>query len=197
MARNEFETEVGKLLNEKYPFVHRIADAAFNRNMGRQVSKKPFDYVATTLSGIMVAAEVKRVKVNRFSFSALSDHQRDALKSIWNSGGIAVLFINFRVKSPGIRCGRAFCIPYGTFEAIEDACILSGRKSMAPDHIPSIWEMDRVVGGWSLKEDRQDDNLEIINTARMTEQEFRNEYELQFTRTNPPEETNFKYGENK
>ena len=152
MARNEFETEVGKLLELEYPFVHRIADAAFNRNMGRQVSKKPFDYVGASWPGKIAVAEAKRVKVNRFAFADLKDHQREALKAIWDIKGDAILFVNFRVKDPGRRCGRAFWIPYGVFEDIEEACLKSGRKSMTPDHIPDFCELERVTGGWRRKD---------------------------------------------
>lgn len=151
MARNEFETEVGKLLESQYPVIHRIADAAFNRNLGRQVSKKPFDYFGSNGSGTIVAAEVKRVKVNRFSFSDLSDHQRNALRDVWDCNGRAILFVNFRVKSPGLRCGRAFWIPFGAFMEIEERCTDLGRKSMTPDHIPTFCELDRISGGWVPK----------------------------------------------
>lgn len=152
MARNEFETEVGKLLEKEYPFVHRIADAAFNRNLGRQVSKKPFDYFGSTEKGTVVVAEAKRVKMSRFPFSKLADHQRRCLEDVWNICGRSILFVNFRVKTPGAICGRAFWIPYGIFMKIEATCIASGRKSMTPDHIPGYCELKRIKGGWAVKE---------------------------------------------
>ena len=165
MARNEFETEVGHLLTKYFPVVHRIPDAAFNREMGRQVSKKPFDYFGSTWFGTLVAAEVKRVKVNRFSFSDLKDHQRDALKDVRDAIGQAILFVNFRVKSPGFRCGRAFWIPFQVFMEIEALCFDLGRKSMTPDHIPDFCELDRVKGGWVIRET----SMPSLLLARSTE----------------------------
>lgn len=151
MARNEFEGEVKKFLQDRFPFVYRIPDAAFNRDMGRQTSKKPFDFFGSDDKGLLIAVEAKRVKVNRFAFSALADHQRQALQAVWDINGLSYLAINFRVKSPGSRCGRAFLVPYGSLLAIESSCLGAGRKSMTPDHIPEIFELDRISGGWKFR----------------------------------------------
>lgn len=151
MARNEFEDEVKKLLRDRYPFIEKISDAAFNREMERQTSKKPFDFFGADRNGLLIAVEAKRVRVNRFAFAALADHQRQALQAVWDASGLSYLALNFRVKAPGKRCGRAFCIPYGSFIAIERSCLGIGRKSMTPEHIPEIFELDRISGGWKFR----------------------------------------------
>jgi penicillin-binding protein-related factor A (putative recombinase) len=152
MARNEFEREVGDLLRMHFPFVHRIADAAFNRNLGRQVSKKPFDYFGINADGRAMATEVKRVKVNRFAFQDLKEHQFDALDAVWATGGNAILFLNFRVKAPGARCGRAFWIPFEEFKIIKGMAATAGRKSMRPSDIPACRELARIKGGWRIQD---------------------------------------------
>lgn len=152
MARNEFETEAGDLLKEYYPVIHRIADAAFNRKLGRQVSKKPFDYFGTDSDGRGIAAEAKRVKVNRFAFNKLSDHQYNALDA-WNKvGGNAMFLLNFRVREPGKRCGRAFWIPFNEYKVLKKSITAEGRKSIRPDDIPEWCELERVKGGWKIQE---------------------------------------------
>lgn len=152
MARNEFEAEAGNLLGEHFPFVHRIADAAFNRSMGRQVSRKPFDYFGVNSEGRAMAAEVKRVKVNRFAFQDLKSHQFDALDAVRATGGNAILLLNFRVKATGARCGRAFWVPFPEFKLIMARTTALGRKSMRPSDIPSGLELARIKGGWEIQD---------------------------------------------
>ena len=152
MARNEFEVEAGDLLRMYFPVVHRIADAAFNRKLGRQVSKKPFDYFGTDSDGRAIAAEAKRVKVNRFAFNNLPDHQYDALNSWSEAGGNTMFLLNFRVKGPGKRCGRAFWIPFAEYKALKTYVTALGRKSIKPDDIPEWCELERIKGGWKIQE---------------------------------------------
>lgn len=150
MARNEFETETGILLARHFPVVHRIADAAFNRNLGRQVVKKPFDYFGITQKGAPFAAEAKRVRAHRFSFKALVEHQYEALGDFSCAGGLSLMFINFRVKRPGQRCGRAFCMPFQAYQELVRSRADVGRKSMRPEHIPTQYELARISGGWDV-----------------------------------------------
>lgn len=155
MARNEFEIEAGDLLRKYFPIVHRIADAAFNRNLGRQVSQKPFDYFGIANGGVTFAAEAKRIKVNRFAFNKLAEHQYDALDEYVTCGGMSFFLINFRVKAPGQRCGSAFCIPFRDYQDIVNSRRSIGRKSMRPEHVPHQYRLERVSGGWVFSEELQ------------------------------------------
>ncbi len=148
MARNEFETEVGDYLRKYFRVVHRIPDRAFNRDGGRSVSKSPFDFFGCDHGGHIFGAEAKRVKVKRFPFNLLKPHQFDALKDVANAGGHSFIFINFRVQEPGLRCGRAFCIPFFDYNDIIIERGKANRKSFRAEHIPAGCELKRVTGGW-------------------------------------------------
>lgn len=146
MARNEFETEVGKLLSVKFPFCKKIDDSAFNREGQRQVSRKPFDFFCYTPMGYFVCAEAKRTISNRLPLVNIADHQREALEFATQNNCIALLFINWR-KAPGSRCGVAVCIPYLAFKSIEDAL---DKKSISWVDIPQKFHMQRISGGWDF-----------------------------------------------
>lgn len=150
MAKNEFENEVQKFLRSELSLVHKIPDSAFNREGARQTSKKPFDFFGALKNGKIVAVEAKRRKANRIEMSALPDHQMEALRDITNANGLAFVAINFRVKAPGRICGRAYMVPFDVYECLLDKVSREeNRKSIGPQHIHEMWELERVKGGWT------------------------------------------------
>lgn len=159
MARNEFETEVGQLLNRYFPRVIRIPDSNVNRSGGFQVSQKPYDYCGATANGGYFSAEVKRVKQPRFAFRLLKEHQQGALFQDVLNGLRAFVFINWRVDR---KCGKAVMMPYMHYITFVVVQQLNGRKSIKPEHIDDIYFLKRITGGWDLTPELKELYADII-----------------------------------
>jgi len=146
MARNEFESEIGKFLSDLFPIAERVDDVAFNRYGGHQVKQKPYDYYGCTDLGAIWVAEIKRVKSSRFPIDNLKEHQIAGLSGVAGVRGNAWLFINWRTG--GSRgTGQAAWLTYDYYMGIVGK--LGERKSIKPNDIEAGWMLDRIPGGWS------------------------------------------------
>lgn len=147
MARNEFETEVGILLKSLFPIALKLDDVAFNRDGGRQVTQKPWDYYGCTKKGRFWVAEAKRVRLRSFPFANLRDHQSVALEEA-QKFAYSWLFINWRIG--GFRgTGQAVWITYREYKAVmEDILATTGRISVRPEAFNEHWHLEKVTGGW-------------------------------------------------
>lgn len=126
-----------------FPFVYHAIDV-----MGiRYTEKKPADYFACDNGGMFVIVEVKATKSDRFPFSAIPKHQRDALNIIDETGGLSFLAVNFRnLTGPG----RAWLIPWYTWLDFEEEW---PKKSINRTEMPKIFrnfELERITGGWRV-----------------------------------------------
>lgn len=151
MARNVFEVEIKDLLKTIFPVAERLDDSAYNREGGRQVRKKPYDYFGCTMHGRFFAAEAKMVHEPRFYFPALfSDHQHEALALAARHDAWAWVFINWRhaVKGEWGKPGVAIWCHYCLFKETIDAALEAGRKSVKPFDFDRKYWLDRVTGGW-------------------------------------------------
>jgi len=137
-----FEKEIGDMARDVFPFVYHAIDM-----MGQRYTEpKPADYFACDNSGTFVLVEAKATRADRFPFSSIPSHQREALNTI-HKAGHAFLAINFRdAKGPG----RAWLIPWYIWLDFEDEW---PKKSINRTEMPGIFrhfELERVTGGWRV-----------------------------------------------
>lgn len=149
MPSNEFQNEVGDFLSKYYEVVHRIHDCAFNRNLGRSVTPKPFDFFGADNEDKLFGAEVKRVKSTSIPFTNFSEHQIEALLQLEENGWI---FINWRIskygESPYSRVGTAVWIDVKSFLNIYNN---NDKKSLNPYDFSDKWFLTRRTGGWIIE----------------------------------------------
>ncbi len=150
MARNEFETEMGKMLRGLFVVAERLDDVAFNRLGGRQVKKKPYDFFGATKTGSFWGAEVKRVKSHLFPLRNFAEHQHEALAALSENNCHAWVLINWRTAKVGGKRGTgiAIWVPYFFFDTVCNRVQRDGRKSVQPADFPNNWFLARVPGGW-------------------------------------------------
>ena len=149
MARNEFEGEVGKFLKAKFPIAERLDDVAFNRESGRQVSKKPWDFYGASWRGKFWAAEAKRVKSPRFPVDSFRPHQHESLARLEGLGVYAWVFINWRIGESR-DTGIAIWVPYSLYMETEKEVTDDGRRSIKATDFTEYWRLSRVTGGWDV-----------------------------------------------
>jgi hypothetical protein len=144
MARKTpFEREIREMMERMYPFVYRIPDV-----MGQRfTSQKPADFVACDQDGNFIIVEAKSTRQAVFNFSAIPNHQRDALALIADAGGQAFLALNMREKH---GAGKAWWISWGFWVSWEQLWLKKSIRTQEAEKALRIFELVRITGGWEI-----------------------------------------------
>lgn len=143
MVKLPFEREIGDMLRQIYPLVGRCPDVRGQR----YTSPKRFDYWSCDGAGIFTADECKATRLHVFEFSKIPAHQREALTTVIEAGGLAYLDLNLRGKrDPGL----AWRIPWNQWLRFEKGW---HKKSVRASFLAGAFrefELYRITGGWEV-----------------------------------------------
>ena len=101
MREAQFNSEVMKSLKSHGYWCYKIPDspASWTMDRTRFTADKPFDIVACTYGGQMIAIEGKQTKkFESFGLKNMRDSQIENLEKVHKLGGKALVFLNVRIK---------------------------------------------------------------------------------------------------
>lgn len=139
----QFETEFGRWLSKRHPFVIKLPDTRSLRSKAKSIevasnktfqeltgTKTPADFwsVQNSYSHLW---ECKHTMQESLPFDRIAPHQRMSLESHANAGGNSYIVVGHKNKT-------AYCLTYNSWKQLQQRFETKGRKSVPMEWIKHL-----------------------------------------------------------